>query len=126
MCYSVDEDKQNKQNKQMTAKTFEQTLNFVIANGADIEEKLSGLGTVFQTPEEMAVSDRHFATQAKKSEKIADNKNKNLKKCVVKGETRYYASKNLFKSVRGNWFEVRKDGNEYAIPKSKYSEMGLK
>lgn len=109
----------------MKVSKFEQDLNFVIANGADIEERLSGLGTIFQTPEEMAITDRHFDKESARLEKAADKTNKKLKKSVVKGETRYYASKNLFKTVRGNWFEVRKDGNEYAIAKSRYSEFGI-
>jgi hypothetical protein len=83
------------------------------------------LGTILQTPEEEAITDRHFDKESKKAEKIADTKNKNFKKSVVKGETRYYASKNLFKTVRGNWFEIRKDGNEYAIAKSRYVEFGI-
>jgi hypothetical protein len=83
------------------------------------------LGTIFASPEELAVMDRHADKKTKKAEKIADTKNKNLKKSVVKGETRYYASKNLFKTVRGNWFEIRKDGYEYAIPKSRYIEFGI-
>ena len=108
-----------------TTKTLEQTLNFVIANGAEIEEKLSGLGTIFASPEEIAVSDRHFYRQNKKAEKNTDTKSKGLKKTVVKGETRYYASKNIFKTVRGNWFEIRKNGDQYAIPKSRYIEFGI-
>lgn len=106
-------------------KTFEQNLNFVIANGVEIEEKLTGLGTIFQTPEEIAISDRHSDKQAKKAEKIADTKSKKLKKSVVKGETRYYANKNVFRTVRGNWFEIRKNGEDYAIPKSRYVEFGV-
>lgn len=83
------------------------------------------LGTVLETPEERAITDRHFIKEAKKAEKIADTKNTKLKKAVVKGETRYYAGKNLFKTVRGNWFEVRSNGDEYAIPKSRYVEFAI-
>lgn len=108
----------------MTTK-FEQNLNRIIANGADIEEKLSGIGVVWQTAKERKITDSHFDKEAKKTEKAADSKNKNLKKSVVNGEIRYYKNKNLFKTVKGHWFEIRKDGYEYAIAKSRYAEMGL-
>jgi hypothetical protein len=97
----------------MTRSTFEKQLNFVIANGDRIAE--NGLGTILPDKKSLKQSDRHFDKQNKISEKKADNQFSGLNKKIVGGETRYYLKSNIYCTVKGHWFETKKDG-DYSIP----------
>lgn len=69
------------------------------------------LGTILPTREGLAKSDSFF------DDKMAEALRKARKECsglyerCEQGEVRFYSDPTHYRNVRGNWFEIRKDGH---------------
>ena len=102
--------------------TLEATVNNIIANGARIEERMSGLGNIlpFSPAKEARIDTMFAAAKAKRmAEGARDPALAGLDRRTVGGEVRYYKSATIYTPVelRGGvrrWFETRKDG-DYCI-----------
>lgn len=99
--------------------TLEATVNNIIANGAIIQERMSGLGTVWPTKAQLAAADRHADKMKAAALASAEAELAGLDKRTVGGEVRYYKTATIYTPAvkRGGvrrWFETRKDG-DYAI-----------
>jgi len=93
--------------------------NHVIANGAKIEERLSGLGTIWPTKAALDAADAFADSMRAKALAAAEIELAGMEKRMVGGEVRYYKTPTLYTPAvkRGGvrrWFEVRKDG-DYAV-----------
>ena len=104
--------------------TTEELLSHIIANGSKIEERLSGLGTIWPTKAEMEKADAFADSKRAEALRAAELELAGLKMKIIGGEVRYYKTPTLYtpaikKGGVRRWFEVRKDG-DYAIrPPSK-------
>lgn len=99
--------------------TLEATVNHIIANGAAIQERMSGLGTVWPTQAQLAAADKHSDKMKAAALASAESELAGLEKRTVGGEVRYYRTGAIYTPAvkRGGvrrWFETRKDG-DYAI-----------
>jgi len=99
--------------------TLEATVNNIIANGAIIQERMSGLGTVWPTKAQLAAADAHSDKMKAAALACAEKELAGMDKRTVGGEVRYYKTATIYTPAvkRGGvrrWFEVRADG-EYAI-----------
>jgi hypothetical protein len=94
---------------------LEGAINHAIVHGAQIQER--GLGTILPTRAGLAAADRHADAIAERDAELAA---RTLPQCTprtVGGERRYYATSNLYATVRNGrtrWFETRADGRDYA------------
>ena len=96
-------------------------LDYIIANGAKIEERLSGLGTILPDAHKLAIADAAAdKVRARKlAEAAADTALADCDCRTVGGEVRYYRTPTQYTPAISRctprvWFEVRADG-DYAL-----------
>jgi len=102
-----------------TNASLEATVNHIISNGAIIQERMSGLGTVWPTKVQLAAADAHSDKIKAAALADAEKELSGMDKRTVGGEVRYYKTETIYTPAvkRGGvrrWFESRKDG-DYAI-----------
>lgn len=100
-----------------TNETLEEIISHTISNGALIQERMSGLGTILPFTGAKA-AEIDAACERNRRQKLAESEAElaGMEKRTVGGEVRYYKTATIYTPAikRGGvrrWFETRKDGD---------------